>query len=121
MWREECRMAMRFAVLGTGHWATQTHARAIADHPDAELVAVWGRDLAKARAAAAPYGAVAHDNVDDALSNVDAVAIALPPDVQAALAVRAAAADRHLLLDKPLALTVPAADEVVDAVAAGGV
>jgi predicted dehydrogenase len=114
-------MAMRFALLGTGHWAAQTHAVAIADHPDTELIAVWGRDLAKARTVAAPYGAVAYDDLDSALSDVDAVAIALPPDVQATLAVRAAAAGRHLLLDKPLALTVAAADEVVEAAAAGGV
>ena len=38
-----------------------------------------------------------------------------PPDVQARLATRAARAGRHLLLDKPLALTVPDADELVEA------
>ena len=114
-------MATRFAVLGTGHWAAKTHAAAIAAHPAAELVAVWGRDVIKARAAAAPYGAAAYDDLDATLSDVDAVAIAVPPDVQATLAVRAAAAGKHLLLDKPLALTVPAADDVVRAAAAGGI
>ena len=114
-------MATRFAVLGTGHWARNTHAPAVAAHPEAELVAVWGRDLTKARAAAAPYGAVAYDDLETALSHVDAVAIAVPPDVQARLAVRAANAGKHLLLDKPLALTVAAADEVVVAATAAGV
>jgi predicted dehydrogenase len=114
-------MAMRFAVLGTGHWAANTHAAAVAAHPDAELVAVWGRDLAKARAVAARYGAAAYDDVDAALSHVDAVAIAVPPDVQATLAVRAATAGKHLLLDKPLALTVETADEVVLAATVAGV
>jgi predicted dehydrogenase len=114
-------MAMRFAVLGTGHWAAQTHAAAVAEHPDASLVAVWGRDLAKAETVAQMYGAAAYDDVDEALSDVDAVAIALPPDVQATLAARAAAAGKHLLLDKPLALTVAAADEVVTAATATGV
>jgi predicted dehydrogenase len=52
---------------------------------------------------------------------VDAVAVALPPDVQCPLAVRAARAGRHLLLDKPVALTVAAADELVEAVDASGV
>ena len=41
---------MRFGVLGTGHWAQAVHATALADHPSAELVGVWGRDLAKAKA-----------------------------------------------------------------------
>ena len=47
--------------------------------------------------------------------------MAVPPDVQAELAVRAAAAGRHLLLDKPLALSLDGADKVAEAVAAGGV
>jgi predicted dehydrogenase len=114
-------MATRFAVLGTGHWAKNTHAPAVAAHPEAELVAVWGRDLTKARAAAAPYGAAAYDDLETTLSHVDAVAIAVPPDVQARLAVQAATAGKHLLLDKPLALTVEAADEVVVAATAAGV
>jgi predicted dehydrogenase len=114
-------MATRFAVLGTGHWAAKTHAAAIAAHPAAELAAVWGRDLVKARTAAAPYGAAAYDDLELALSDVDAVAIAVPPDVQATLAVRAATAGKHLLLDKPLALTVPAAEDVVRVASAAGI
>ena len=49
------------------------------------------------------------------------MAIAVPPDVQAELALRAAAAGRHLLLDKPLALSLEAADRVAAAVADAGV
>ena len=99
----------------------EDHAAAVAAHPEAELVAVWGRDLKKARAVAAPYGAAAYDDLETALSDVDAVAIAVPPDVQATLAVQAATAGKHLLLEKPLALRVGAADDVVRAAAAGGV
>ena len=44
---------MRFGVLGTGFWAEKVHAAALASHPSAELVGVWGRDLAKAKAVAA--------------------------------------------------------------------
>ena len=32
---------MRFAVVGTGYWARETHAAALAAHPDADLVGVW--------------------------------------------------------------------------------
>jgi predicted dehydrogenase len=114
-------MAMKFAVLGTGHWAAQTHAVAVAAHPGAELVAVWGRDRAKAAAVAEPHGARGYDDLDAALAEVDAVAIALPPNIQAPLAVRAARAGKHLLLDKPLALDIEAADDVVRAVDESGV
>ena len=112
---------MRFGVLGTGPWAKDVHAAGIAAHPGAELVGVWGRDPAKARGVADAYGARAFAEVDELLDAVDAVAVALPPDVQAELAVRAAAAGRHLLLDKPVALSVEAAEGVAGAVAAAGV
>jgi predicted dehydrogenase len=112
---------MRFGLFGTGHWARDTGAAAIAAHPDAELVGVWGRDPARAEALAGDFGARAYVDVDALIDAVDAIAVALPPDVQAPIAVRAAAAGRHLLLDKPLAFSTRAADRIVDAVERGGV
>ena len=112
---------MRFGVLGTGHWARAVHATALADHPSAELAGVWGRDPARAEAVCAEFEVPRYADVDALLADVDAVAIALPPDVQAPLAVRAAEAGKHLLLEKPIALDVAEADRVVDAVRAAGV
>ncbi|WP_347057917.1 Gfo/Idh/MocA family oxidoreductase [Blastococcus sp. HT6-30] len=112
---------MRFGVLGTGHWARAVHATALAEHPSAELVGVWGRDLAKAKALGAEFEVPGYHDVDALLARVDAVAIALPPDVQAPLAVRAAEAGKHLLLEKPIALDVAGADRVVEAVRGSGV
>jgi predicted dehydrogenase len=114
-------MVLRFGLLGTGYWAREAHASALAASDAAEFVGVWGRHLANAEAVAERFGVRAFADLDELLRVVDAVAIALPPDVQADLAARAAAAGRHLLLDKPLALSVPSARRVVDAVAAGGV
>ncbi|MEV4624102.1 Gfo/Idh/MocA family oxidoreductase [Asanoa sp. NPDC049573] len=114
-------MPLRFGLFGTGPWATATQAPAIVAHPDAELVGVWGRDPAKAAALAGQTGSRAYADVDALLADVDAVAVALPPDVQAGIAERAAKAGRHLLLDKPLALTVEAADRVVAAADAAAV
>jgi len=112
---------MRFGVLGTGFWASEVHATSLAAHPDAELVGVWGRDLAKAKAVGARFDVPGTDDIDALLADVDAVSFALPPDVQAPLAERAAAAGKHLLLEKPVALTVEAADRMVAAVEAAGV
>jgi predicted dehydrogenase len=114
-------MALRFGVLGTGYWAREAHATALDAHPGTELVAVWGRDPAKTGAFAERFGIQGHDDLDRLLAEVDAVAIAVPPDVQAELAVAAATAGRHLLLDKPLALSVDAADRVAAAAAEHGV
>ena len=112
---------MRFGVLGTGFWARVVHAATLAEHPDAELVGVWGRDLAKAKAVGAEFDVDGFDDLDALLSRVDAVAVAVPPDVQVDLAVRAAAAGKHLLLEKPIALDVAAADRLVTAVRDAGV
>lgn len=114
-------MGMRFAVVGTGYWASQTHAAALAAHPDADLVGVWGRSLARATELADSFGARPYERVDDMFGDVDAVAFAVPPDVQAELAVRAATAGCHLLLDKPVAFTTEAAERIVEAVGRAGV
>ena len=106
-------MAVRFGLFGTGYWAAEVHAAALRDHQDCELVGVWGRNPAKAAALASRYGCVAYADADDLIADVEAVDIALPPDIQAPLATAAAMAGRHLLLEKPLALTGAAADRVV--------
>ncbi len=112
---------MRFGLFGTGHWANVTQATALAAHPAVELVGIWGRDQAKTAAIAERHGSRPYADVDALLADVEAVAVALPPDVQAEIAVRAANAGRHLLLDKPLAGTAAGADAVVAAVEGAGV
>ena len=112
---------LRFGVVGTGFWAREIHAAGVAGHPDAELVGVWGRDPAKAAAVAAAQGGEAFADLDAMLAAVDAVAFSVPPYVQADLAPRAAAAGRHLLLEKPVAIGTAAADRVVEAVRLAGV
>ena len=112
---------MRFGLVGTGYWAKMTHAPALASTPGAELTAVWGRDPAAVAALAASCGASAHQDIDAFLASVDAVAFAVPPHVQAPLAIRAAQAGKHLLLEKPVALSLADADRLVTAVDAAGV
>ncbi|MFC7969128.1 Gfo/Idh/MocA family protein [Streptomyces cinereoruber] len=111
----------RIGLLGTGPWAGHTHAPALAAHPDVEFSGVWGRRPEAAEALAAASGTRAYEDVDALFAASDAVALALPPDVQAPLAVRAAAAGCHVLLDKPVATTVAGAREVTEAVEAAGV
>jgi predicted dehydrogenase len=112
---------MRFGVVGTGYWARETHAAALAAHPDADLVGVWGRSYDRAADLAKTVGARAYERADDMFADVDAVAFAVPPDVQAELAVRAATRGCHLLMDKPAAFTTEDADRIVEAVDRAGV
>ena len=107
---------MRIGLLGTGPWARMAHAPALGAHPELDFAGVWGRRPEAAEALAAEHGTRAYADVDALLADVDAVAVALPPAVQAELAARAARAGCHLLLDKPLATTVEQGRAVVEAV-----
>ncbi|WP_199511636.1 Gfo/Idh/MocA family protein [Nucisporomicrobium flavum] len=106
---------MRFGLFGTGPWAHQAHAPALAAHDDVEFVGVWGRNAEKAAELAGEHGAKPYADIDALIADVDAIAVALPPDVQSDIALRAARAGKHLLLDKPVAFTAVAAQEIVAA------
>ncbi|WP_320783784.1 Gfo/Idh/MocA family oxidoreductase [Streptomyces sp. CRN 30] len=112
---------MRTGLLGTGPWAGMAHAPALSEHPELEFTGVWGRRPEAAGALAARHGTRVYEDVDALFADVDAVAVALPPAVQAPLAARAARAGCHLLLDKPLAADVAEGREVVRAVTEAGV
>jgi predicted dehydrogenase len=114
-------MPLRVGLFGTGQWARTRHGVGLAHHPEIELVGVWGRNPERAAETAAAIGTVPYKDVDALIADVDAVSVALPPDVQVALAVKAAEAGRHLFLDKPLALSEEDADAVVAAAEAAGV
>lgn len=109
---------LRIGLVGAGPWARMTHAPALAAHPGAVLSGIWGRRPEAADALAGAHGTRAYTGeagIDALLADSDAVAFAVPPDIQAPLAVRAAEAGCHLLLDKPVATTVAGAREVADA------
>jgi predicted dehydrogenase len=112
---------MKFGLVGTGHWAQVTHAPALASAEGIEFAAVWGRNHEAASALAASHGVTVHRDLEEFLAAVDGIAFSVPPDVQAEIAVRAARAGKHLLLEKPIATSLAAADTLVQAVAAAGV
>jgi predicted dehydrogenase len=112
---------LRVGLVGAGPWATNVHAPGIAAHPDTALVGVWARRPEAARALATAHGAVPFDDVASLVAAVDAVAFAVPPSVQVPLAVEAARAGRHVILEKPIASNVADAQRLADAVATAGV
>ena len=107
---------LRFGLVGTGHWARITHAPALAATDGIDFAAVWGRNAGAAAELAGRYHATAYDDISEFVANVDAVAFAVPPGVQAPIATRAARAGKHLLLEKPVAISAADADALVDAV-----
>lgn len=108
-------------LVGAGPWAANALAPMLAAGPETTLAAVWSRTTASAAALAAAHGAHTAGSYEELLERCEAVAFAVPPGVQAELAPLAARAGRHLLLDKPLAFDVPAAERVVAAAETAGV
>ncbi|WP_328810854.1 Gfo/Idh/MocA family protein [Rhodococcus sp. NBC_00294] len=110
---------MRIGLIGAGPWARQAAAPALTAHPDIEFAGIWARrpDAAAQTAPEVPYV----DDVDALIDSVDAVAFAVPPEVQFDLARRAAAAGRHVLLDKPIAGSAADAATLVAAIDEAGV
>lgn len=112
---------MRFGLVGTGHWAQVTHGPGLAAADGVELVGVWGRDATKAAALAGDLGTTGYDDYAALLADVDAVAFAVPPKVQATMALEAAAVGKHLLLDKPVADSLDDARALADEAADEGI
>ncbi|MFI9381148.1 Gfo/Idh/MocA family protein [Kutzneria sp. NPDC052558] len=108
---------LRVGLIGAGPWATTVHAPGLADHPGTRLASVWARRRDAAAELAGRYGAEVADDLDRLIDQVDVVAVAAPPSVQAELALRAAQAGKHLLLEKPMAGTVEEARRLAGAVA----
>jgi predicted dehydrogenase len=107
---------LRMGLVGAGPWAELYHAPMLSSGPATSLDVVWARRRGAAESLAAAHGAQAVSTYDELLERCDAVAFAVPPDVQAELAPRAAAAGKHLLLEKPLAFDVAGAERITRAV-----
>ncbi|MGW0856786.1 Gfo/Idh/MocA family protein [Streptomyces sp. NPDC002690] len=112
---------VRVGLVGAGPWARTMHARMLAAGPETTLTGVWARRPEAAAEVAGDYGATAAGSFEELLDGCEAVAFAVPPAVQASLAVRAAKAGKALLLEKPLGADLAAARTVADAVAEHGV
>lgn len=112
---------MRFGLVGTGYWARETHAAALAREPAVDFAGVWGRDPGRTAVLARELGVQPYPGYESMLEDVEAVAFSVPPDVQVELAVEAADAGRHLLLEKPVATSAAAALRLETAVDEAGV
>ena len=113
--------ALRVGLVGAGPWAKIAYVPMITGGPELELVGVWARRAEAAQEVAALGGTTPAGSIEELFDRCEVVAFAVPPDVQADLAIRAAQAGKHLMLDKPLAETTARADEVAAAIREAGV
>jgi len=113
---------IRVALLGSGY-VQEFHARAVHEHPSAELVAVanWREQSATALAERYAIPRVTTDwNEIVEATDVDAAVVATPNGLHAAQSVALLRAGKHVIVEKPMATSVAECDEMIDASRASG-
>lgn len=115
---------LRWGILSTADIALRKVIPGMQRSGRSEVVAIASRDGERARAAAASLGiGRSHDSYEALLADpdVDAVYIPLPNHLHCEWTIAAAGAGKHVLCEKPLALTSADAERMADACEAAGV
>jgi len=114
----------RVAVAGLGHWYSAYNlARAMREYPKAVLVGVVSRETRRRDEFAGAFGLPGYDTLAEMFDRerVDIVHIASPVSEIHDLTLQSAAAGKHVVLGKPMAMSVAEADRMVAAVEAAGI
>ncbi|MGH9372891.1 MAG: Gfo/Idh/MocA family protein [Vicinamibacterales bacterium] len=114
----------RVAVLGLGHWySAYGLARALPEYPHAELVAAAWHSRPQLDAFTATFRVRGYESYTELLERerVDIVHIAAPVSEMKDLTLLAARHGTHIILGKPMAMTLEQADQMVEAVEAAGI
>jgi phthalate 4,5-cis-dihydrodiol dehydrogenase len=112
---------MNVGIIGAGFFGAK-HAEAITRHDDVRLVAVCRSSADAVAAFAERHGGTPYTRYQDLLADprVDAVVIATPHATHEEIAVAAARAGKHVLLEKPMAPTAAACERIIAAFDAAG-
>jgi predicted dehydrogenase len=111
---------VRVGVVGAGSWGIN-HIRVLASEPGCSLLAVAELEASKlAQVRDVAPAALCVRSVDELLPLVDAIVIATPASTHVQLAIDAFAANKHVLVEKPIALSLADARRVADAAARSG-
>ncbi len=110
---------MRVGILGTGFMGV-THALGW-QQTDAEIVGFAAESEAEARPVVEQFGGQVYRTLADMLPDVDIVDICTPTHLHYEMVLTAAKAGKHVICEKPLALTIAQGQEMVDVCQRAGV
>lgn len=110
---------MRVGIVGVGSMG-QTHAAGWSRTP-AHIVGFMADKPETAAPLAAGYNALAYAGLDDLLADVDVLDVCAPTHLHHEIVMRAAAAGKDIICEKPLARTLPQAREMIAACRSAGV
>lgn len=107
---------MNFAIVGCGFIAKK-HAKAIQEVRDAKLVAVSDKIHTAMQPYIEEYGVEAYEDLDEMLlrEDIDVVSVCTPTGLHAPLAIKIANSKKHVILEKPIAMTLKETDKIIDA------
>lgn len=107
---------IRVGILGAGFMGT-THARALARIPGVEVAAIASLEREKAECLVAEVGGEVSSDLEwmYAQPDIDVIDVCLPTPLHPETAVRAMQAGKHVIMEKPLALSLPGADAMLAA------
>jgi len=113
----------RAAIIGIGRWGRTLVGSVQGKSEQFRFVAGHNRTRANAEAFCAEHGVALKDNLDEILAdpNIDAVVFATPHSEHGPQVERAAAAGKHVFMEKPFTLDRKSAARALDAVARAGV
>jgi predicted dehydrogenase len=107
-------------VVGVGSLGFH-HARILREVEGAEMVGVYDASAERAAQVASELGVRAFSTLDDFLGAVEAAVIAVPTTDHAAVALAAIDRGVHILIEKPIAVTLEEADQILEAAERRGV
>ncbi|HKT34245.1 MAG TPA: Gfo/Idh/MocA family oxidoreductase [Nitrospira sp.] len=103
---------LRAGVIGVGHLG-QHHTRLYASLPGSRLIGVLDQSAERARMIAERHGVKVFRSVDELLDHVDVVSVAVPTSSHYQVARACLQAGKHVLVEKPIAVTSEEARELV--------
>lgn len=112
---------LKIAILSTAHVHAEGWAETLRQVPEAELTAIYDDDAARGQPMADRFGVRFTTHLHEALALSDAVFIAAENARHPELTLAAAAAGKHVLCEKPLAITAGDAERMVTACREAGV
>jgi UDP-N-acetyl-2-amino-2-deoxyglucuronate dehydrogenase len=115
-------MALGFGIIGCG-MISNFHAKAVAEVPGAKVVACFDAAAAASERLAGQVGCTACATLRELLADprVDVVSIGTPSGAHMEPAVAAAAAGKHVIVEKPLEISLRRCDRIIDACRKAGV
>jgi UDP-N-acetyl-2-amino-2-deoxyglucuronate dehydrogenase len=114
---------INFAIVGCGHIAVK-HIEAIENISDAKLVALCDTNKERLNEFQTNYGIDGYLSIDEMLEkqmDINVVSICTPSGLHAPLAVKVAMAKKHVIVEKPISLTLTDADAIINACNENGV